>query len=192
MSTRHRQAAAEMASRDRKGAGIQTIAREKVPAHGQKHMSKTLAYFLTRTTYGSWLHGDRRGSVDRRNASPGMEYYPPNPAWERAERRRMKYPVVRLSAEQRRIVETSIKKHCRHRGWQLIALNCRSNHVHLILQTDRTSPERAMTELKAYATRALRKAGLASEGRIWTRGASTRHLNSQASLKTAKQYVQCQ
>ena len=28
-------------------------------------MSDPLAYFITFTCYGNWLHGDERGSVDR-------------------------------------------------------------------------------------------------------------------------------
>jgi REP element-mobilizing transposase RayT len=156
------------------------------------NMGETLAYLLTWTTYGTWLHGDPRGSVDRHNACQGMEYRPPDPARQQAERRRMKSPEVILSDDQRTAVERAIQECCTYRDWQLIALGCRSNHVHVLVHTDGTLPGRVMNELKAYATRGLRQAGLAGPQRLWTRGGSTRYLKSQAALDSAVQYVRFQ
>ncbi len=155
-------------------------------------MSNVLAYFLTWTTYGSWLHGNRRGSVDRSNTLHGMDYHAPNPEWESESKRRMKAPAVVLSPQERTLVEEVIQKHCRIRDWRLIAANCRSNHVHIIVSTDGAAPERVMTELKAYATRALRKNSLHRGGRVWTRGGSTRYIESESALDSAVQYVKHQ
>jgi hypothetical protein len=33
-----------------------------------------LAYHITWTSYGQWLHGDTRGYVDRHNRTPGAPY----------------------------------------------------------------------------------------------------------------------
>jgi hypothetical protein len=33
-----------------------------------------LAYFITFSTYGSWLHGEEKGSVDRAHNLPGTPY----------------------------------------------------------------------------------------------------------------------
>ena len=49
-----------------------------------------------------------------------------------------------------------------------------------------------MIELKAYATRALRREGMHKATTVWTRGGSTRYIKSQASLDTAVQYVKFQ
>ena len=47
-----------------------------------------------------------------------------------------------------------------------------------------------MNDLKSYATRRLREAGLTGEDeRIWTRHGSTRYLNTQRSLDEASEYV---
>jgi hypothetical protein len=39
-------------------------------------MGEVLGYFLTLRTYGTWLHGDERGSVDRFNNAPGSPLIP--------------------------------------------------------------------------------------------------------------------
>ena len=36
------------------------------------------AYFITYHTYGTWLHGTERGSVDRRRSIPGTPVLDPN------------------------------------------------------------------------------------------------------------------
>lgn len=152
-------------------------------------MGQTLAYMLTWTTYGTWMHGDKRGSVDRNNACHGMEYLLPDPRREDACQKLMKSPPVVLLPEQRQIIEQAIERHCAIRDWMLIAVNCRSNHIHVLVSTDGTLPERVMSELKAYATRALRQNRWNSEGKVWTRGGSTRYIKSPVSLESAKQYV---
>ena len=155
-------------------------------------MAETLAYLLTWTTYGTWLHGDPRGSVDRTNAGHGMAFHPPNPAWQDASRRRMKHPEVVLADPQRELVKQAIREHCEFRQWQLIAWDCRSNHVHVLLRANDVCPERVMNELKTYATRAMRRAELIGPDKVWTRGGSTRHISSQRSLEAAMEYVRSQ
>jgi REP element-mobilizing transposase RayT len=103
----------------------------------------------------------------------------------------MKHSSVRLSPGERAVVEEAIRGVCAYRDWQLIAVNCRTNHVHVVVRTDGTGPEQVMNQMKAYATRALRRAGFA-RARVWTRGGSTRYLNTPVSLQTAVQYVRFQ
>ncbi len=40
-------------------------------------MSTPLAYFITFTCCGTWLHGDERGSVDREHNTPGTPVLEP-------------------------------------------------------------------------------------------------------------------
>jgi len=155
-------------------------------------MPETLAYFLTWTTYGTWLHGNPKGSVDRHNAACGMEFHPPNRDWEQASRNRMKHPKVVLSPKARKVVERTVCQHCEYRAWELIAVNCLPTHIHLIVSADEVTPERVMTELKAYATRALRREKLIEKGKVWTRGGSTRYLHSESALNSTIRYVRFQ
>ena len=155
-------------------------------------MPHPLAYLLTWTTYGSWLHGDPRGSADRHNATRAHPYHPGNPAWREASRQRMKGPSVRLTEAMRRVALAAVLEHCRHKGWSAVAADCLSTHVHVVVAAPGEPPERVMTELKAYATRALRREGLAAKGKLWTRGGSTRYLWTPASVGAAGRYVRNQ
>jgi len=108
-------------------------------------MSDLLAYFLTWTTYGTWLPGDKRGWVHHREGG----ILPPEPARVTHAKKLMKKPPVRLAANQRRTVRDTIMESCRAKGWTVHALNVRSNHVHIVLTSEDESPERVMSFLKA-------------------------------------------
>jgi REP element-mobilizing transposase RayT len=102
-------------------------------------------------------------------------------------------PVVTLTADQRDIVEAAIAGVCAFRGWELRKVNCRSNHVHVVVSCcGDAGPDAIMNLLKAYATRALRASGHFVRARVWTRDGSKRHLNSEDTLDEAIQYVQDQ
>ena len=149
----------------------------------------SLTYLITFTTYGNWLHGDQRGSVDRTHNLPGADQLIGDEERERQEFAALKHPPVTLDGPQRQVVADAIREVCRHRGWDLLALNVRTNHVHAVVVAD-AAPERAMVDFKAYATRHLRDAGLVpAEARVWTRHGSTRHLNDDQSVKLAVEYV---
>jgi hypothetical protein len=111
-----------------------------------------IAYFLTWVTYGTWLPGDARGWVQFR---AGWKLRDPIRELEAAAR--MTEDACVLTSEQRRAVEAQIGETCAHRGWILRVVNCRSNHVHAIVTADVTDPEKIQIDLKAWATRALKK-----------------------------------
>src|SRR6266478_1713782 len=48
-------------------------------------MSEPVAYFITFTTYGTWLHGRAPGSVDREHNQPGTAFLPADVAEEAAQ-----------------------------------------------------------------------------------------------------------
>ena len=155
-------------------------------------MGEALAYFLTWTTYGTWLHGDERGWVNRHNAGRGQEYGAPSQGLVNYSKSVMKSGEVWLSEVQRDTVQKAIAEVCQYRGWALRAVNCRTNHVHVVVKANDAVPKSVMTQFKAYATRALGQAGLAPTGKTWTRDGSTRYLNTEASLAAAIAYVRAQ
>src|SRR6516225_99558 len=98
---------------------------EHVPARPHEiPMPEPLAYFLTWTTYGTWLPGDERGWVKR-----GEGFQPPDAIRKSDAQSWMTEDSCFLDNEQRRLVEKTITDHCRIRGWHLHAVNCRTNHV---------------------------------------------------------------
>jgi REP element-mobilizing transposase RayT len=97
---------------------------------------------------------------------------------------------VTLDAPARRMVAESIRETSAFRGWDLIALSVRTNHVHVVISAP-ARPERVMTTVKARATRRLVESGWADPGeRIWARHGSTRYLWSEASVSAAGLYVE--
>jgi REP element-mobilizing transposase RayT len=153
-------------------------------------MSSPRAYLLTWTTYGTWLPGDERGSVDAEHNAPGGECAAPDAKRHAANVAAMAQPALLLDAPSRRIVHATILAHCAFRGWEIVALNVRSNHVHVVLRCGEISPKRAAQELKAWATRRLRAAGQVAPGRhVWTERGSGRYLWDEGSVKDAETYV---
>ena len=57
------------------------------------------------TYYGAWLHGDERGSVNRKRNKYGTPRIAPSPDLEKAERKLLKHPPVMLDGYQRPVVE---------------------------------------------------------------------------------------
>jgi REP element-mobilizing transposase RayT len=149
-------------------------------------------YFLTWTTYATWLPGDPRGSFIN-DRLEGAGKHKPKPNLEHSARDLLRHDPVILSDDARAIVEASIQQHAEYRAWTIHALNVRTNHVHTVLTIDRPA-DKAMSELKARATRALREAGLfTTDTTLWTQHGSTRHLHTEESRLRAMQYViECQ
>ena len=115
-------------------------------------MDDPLGYFLTWVTYGTWLPGDARGWVEYRHG-----WQLPDPVRELEAAARMAEDACRLGAEQREAVQRQIAATYRRRGWQLHAVNCRSNHVHLVVSAGETPPKKIRADLKAWATRCLKE-----------------------------------
>ncbi len=170
-------------SRDRQGAS----GRQKAFVQGG---IRPLAYFLTYTCYGTWLHGDERGSVDRENNGFQTERVPASPRRkEYVQQFRMKSSPFKLHQRERAIVHVSVAGTCERRGWTLHALNVRTNHVHVVVSGDE-APDTMATALKAWASRELADAGNIARGtKVWTRGASTHYLWNFVEIQSAIQYV---
>ncbi len=118
-----------------------------------------LAYFITWTTYGTWLPGDERGWCKRGSRVIEM----PDPALNEAARSVMTAEPVILNETQRALVDAVIAKHCEIRQWVLHALNVRSNHIHIVVSAALVGTE-VRAQIKAWCSRRLsEQAGL--EGR---------------------------
>jgi len=148
-----------------------------------------LAYFLTWTTYGTWLPGDERGWVEK----PG-QFRAPDAAREKVARRRMTEPALTLDVEQRQLVETAITDHCRFRGWELHTVSARTQHVHVVVTAPGRTPKEVMDQFKAWCTRRLKERERSLDkthlrSNWWTQGGSKRWLNDIESLEAAIQYV---
>ncbi|MEX0784043.1 MAG: hypothetical protein WD557_15490 [Dehalococcoidia bacterium] len=150
--------------------------------------AEALAYFITFTCHGTRLHGDERGSVHRRSREDVVELEP-NIARRESGARRLKGEPVTLGREQRASVDAATRETCGFHGWQVKALNVRTNHVHLVVASD-VVPDCVMTTVKAWATTCLKKQGLiAPDADVWTRGGSTRYLWREDDVSEVVWYV---
>ena len=147
------------------------------------------AYFITFTTYGTRLHGDERGSVNRWHSRFGEPVLEPRPGLEQAEFARLKSPPVVLDAPMRAAADFAIRERCDYKGWAMHALNVRTNHVHAVVSAQ-DHVELVMNSFKARSTRTMRERGLIAAGLpVWTRHGSTRPLWSQKEIEGASAYV---
>ena len=147
------------------------------------------AYFLTFHTYGTWLPGDERGSVDRAERAYGSPRRGPSPGLVAHVAARMRNAPVELGDAEREVACATFEQVCAYRAWQLFAAHVRTTHAHVVVRAE-AAPERVMGALKAYASRRIAEAGLRPPGtRLWARHGSTRRLWTIAAVEAARSYT---
>ena len=115
-----------------------------------------LAFHITWGTYGTRLHGDPRGTVDRTHnefGTPVLGY--DQHRWER-EKENLNFDPVILTREQMIFIEQSIPKICQRGGWDYITCAVGPDHVHTILKS-KVDPEKIRRLLKRWLTQELFK-----------------------------------
>jgi len=148
-----------------------------------------LAYLISFRTYGTWLHGDERGATDRFHNQYRSPHILPNITWQRYNQATLRAGPLILGPRQRRTIDTAIRETCRIRKWELLALNVRTNHVHVVVSAKQI-PERVLNALKANAIRDLRQSGLWTHPfSPWADKGSNRNLWNERSIARAIDYV---
>jgi len=149
-----------------------------------------LGYLITFRGYGTWLHGDERGSVDREHHRYKSPYAAPNENRRQHNQGTLKSEPVILNAAQRASVENAIVDACSRRKWVLHAFNVRTNHVHSVVSIGSKKPELALNAFKANATRQMREDGCWPAAHSpWVDRGSKRYLWNERSLAQAIDYV---
>ena len=154
-----------------------------------------ITLFITWTTYGTWLPGDSRGWKKWKKGEQQ-----PQPLLEEWCTARMKEKPVLLDVKQREVVETVIREHAEHRGWELYAVSARSNHVHVgvsvVPQTGNQDYrltdgiKRVRDQFKANATRVLRRCeNPVLNERVWTKGGDIQFVDTDADLEHVIIYI---
>jgi len=104
-----------------------------------------------------------------------------------------------LDEAQQQIVAKTIAAHCQFRGWQLLALATKTNHIHVVVAANRAG-EDVRDHLKAWCSRRLSgHAGLTTpqtktggRRRWFTEGAYLRQIDEEDYLRQAITYVENQ
>ncbi|HVF30380.1 MAG TPA: transposase [Pyrinomonadaceae bacterium] len=149
-----------------------------------------LALLITFRAYGTWLHGDERGSVDRHNNVYGAPRIAPSEHLKFISEARLKHAPVALDARRRNAIETGVRQTCTKRGWDLGAFNIRTNHVHVVVDAKAKDPDLVLIALKANSTRCMRENGCwAHEHSPWADKGSKRRLWNERHVQAAIDYV---
>lgn len=143
-----------------------------------------IAFFSTWTTYGTWLPGDGRGWFEA-----GRGWREPDRRREFAAALRMTADAVVLTPEQRWLVESVIAGHCTLRGWELYAVNCRTNHVHVVVSASGRPIGVPREQFKAWTTRRLRESGEGGRAEWWTERGWDVDIDELEEMAAVVQYV---
>lgn len=149
-----------------------------------------LAYLITIRSYGTWLHGDEKGSIDRHGFNGyGKPLMFQSEKLKDLMKAQMNQKPTILDKKERICILEAIKEVCDYRGYELLAGNIRTNHLHAVVSAN-TNPDKIANEFKAYATRRLREAKLVEPDKtIWSRGKSRRYLWKLKHVEIAVEYV---
>jgi REP element-mobilizing transposase RayT len=139
---------------------------------------------LTFNCYGTHLHGDEKGSVDRVREGRGGPIEP-SAALTCYGKRVMTHAEARLDRGESWLVLNAIRETGAFRHWTLLAAHIRSTHVHLIVHGI-TDASCAIRDFKAYASRALNGEGMR---RRWSRGGNAKVLCDSHAVRAAVRYV---
>jgi REP element-mobilizing transposase RayT len=157
---------------------------------GSKPISnKPLGYLLTFSCYGSWLPGDRKGSVSRSQNGYGTPRLPVSRKDQQANRLNMRTGSFLLQTKAREKLRDAIPRFCQGRKINLSALHVGRTHIHAVLDAV-NSPEQMLCWLKAKSTSCLREHGqVSTTQRVWARHGSTIYLWTEEQIRSATEYV---
>ena len=142
------------------------------------------AYFITWTTYGTWLPGDERG-WQKLNVG-GIQ--PADPQRKAVALAKMTESEFVMTEKHREIVEQTIRRHCEIRGWYLHKVNPRTNHVHVVVTAPGYDPKTVREQFQAWCTRKLKEV-IANRENFWTERGSARCINTEEELERVIQYA---
>ena len=160
-------------------------------------------WFLTWSTYGTWLPGDARGFVSRvRDESgeavihniPGTPYDADMPPLAEFARAALKGPPIYLTADHAPVILAQFQETAEHRKRLLLAVAIMTYHIHLVVGVPGDpDPASLLADFKSYASRALNKRWpKPASGTWWTESGSKRKLPNETAVLAAVNYIKKQ
>ena len=152
---------------------------------------RPLAYHITFGTYGTRLHGDARGTVDRSFNKSGDPIIGLNVDWHDMEASSLKGQPVVFDQSMRVIVEHAIDRVCEQGDWLCHTSACQHNHVH-ILVTSIDEGKLTRRLMKRWLTQDLNNVVDISPYRWWAKGGSVKWVWNQMYFDNVYEYVRQQ
>lgn len=129
-------------------------------------MSRPLGYFLSWGTYGTRLHGDPRGTVDRTETGHRDPILGPDEQRWEYEREMMRFAPVILTRERRLFAESTIPEICERGLWTYHTCAVAPDHVHVILTSDH-EPKTIRRIIKRWLGQSLSERWPPDAGATW-------------------------
>ncbi len=157
-------------------------------------------WFLTSTTYGTWLPRDVRGSVTtvrdgsgprKRHNISGTPYDESMPGLQTSVRMALKEGPIYFTREQGEALLSQFQETAEYRGWLLLAVAIMANHCHILVGVrGDPDPDVILGNFKSYGSRALnRRWGKPICGTWWTEEGSKRKKVGEDAVRDAVQYT---
>ncbi len=157
-------------------------------------------WFLTWTTYGTFLPGDIRGATGLlhdesgtviEHNQPGQDHIPHSVALAKWSKLQMKGDAIRLNLEQARVLLTQFHCTASFRRWRLLGVAIMDNHIHVGVNVHSDpDPETILRDFKSYGSRALNlQWGKPESDSRWTESGSKRKLDSDNSVIASIRYI---
>lgn len=157
-------------------------------------------WFLTWTTYGTWLPGDERGFVspkfegdvvEKRNNVIGTEYDSGRPELTQLAQANLIGEPVFLTSEQALTLKSQFEETAKYRGWRIVVGAIMNNHVHLVVGVaGDPKPSYLLRDFKSYGSLALnRQFGKRASGTWWTEQGSKRKVKDFRHYEAVVSYV---
>ncbi len=162
-----------------------------------------LAYHFTFGTYGTRLHGDSRGTVDRTMNRPNDPIIGRNEEWQQIERRLLQYPPLYLSRKERIVAEYEIVNVCSRGEWELHICAAQPDHIHVLLTALPERDSKAIRRwLKTWLSHAMNnnnksrdlrsRSAVTDSGsgqRWWAKGGSIKWIWTQDYFNNVYEYI---
>lgn len=160
-------------------------------------------WFLTWTTYGTWLPGDRRGFIGTLRDQSGQLVNHnqfgtppaiPNSRLREAAERSLKAEPILLTSDHADTLFGQFQETARVRGWLLIATGIMRTHLHVIIAVQGDpDPEKILADFKAYGSRSLNQRWQKPASETWwTSKGSKRKLDDRRGVETVVHYIRNQ
>ena len=95
-----------------------------------------MGYLITFSCYGTRIHGDEKGTVDKSHNQYKGPTYSEDHARFQAERENLQAGEYTLDASRRLTVLKAIQEVCMYRAWILFAAHVRTGHVHALVEAE--------------------------------------------------------
>lgn len=160
-------------------------------------------WFISSTTYGTWLPGDERGFVSNtvdehgdwvRENVPDTPYLVDDAARRMLAQSAMKGLPVYLTLEQAEAIAAQFHETIQHCGWRPHVFAVMANHFHIVVTADDAVESSVILgDLKSYASRRLnRQWSRPVSGTWWTESGSRRPVNDEVHFINVIRYVATQ